>query len=311
MRLPSYLSPTQLRIWEQNPDEYYLKYLATAKLPNPPQSQPMSVGSAFDACVKAFLYSRLIKGGDARYELEALFEAQVEPHNRDFAREAGWAAFNAYKYSGALSDLMVELELATTTIRMEFDVRATVGGVPLMGKPDCFFISGEGARCIFDFKVNGYCSQSPVSPAKGYVKVRDGWRPTEAKASKNQGPHAKALLQKFRGITINSAETMESVNAEWADQELIYAWALGEEPGSENLVAGIEQICGQGCTPQRMRIASHRLRISYEYQMGLLQRIKHAWAGINAQGPREELEDRATALLSMGDAGFLINAARN
>lgn len=311
MRLPSYLSPTQLRIWEQDKDEYYIKYLATQKLPNPPQTQPMSVGSAFDAHVKAFLYSRLVKGGDARYEFEALFEAQVEPHNRDWARTAGQVVFDAYKYSGALADLMVELELATTTIRMEFDVRKTIGGVPLMGKPDCFFISAEGARCIFDFKVNGFCAKSPVSPAKGYVKVRDGWKPTDAPASKNRGPHPKALLQKFKGITINTAETMESVNDEWADQLLIYAWALGEEPGSENLVSGIEQICGQGSDPQRVRIASHRTGISYEYQMGLLQRLKSAWSGINAQGPRPELDDKVEAILSMGDAGMLINDARN
>lgn len=308
MRQPTYLSPTQLRIWEADRDDYYLRYLASLKLPNPPQTQPMSVGSAFDAYVKSFIYGKLIRGGDARYEFEVLFEAQVEPHNRDWSREAGKVAFDAYKYSGALSDLMVELQLATTAIQMEFDVRATVGGVPLMGKPDCYFVSAEGARCIYDFKVNGYCGKSAISPAKGYVKVRDGW--AGEPRSRNSGAHPKAHLENFKGITINAAETMESVNSEWADQLLIYAWSLGEEPGSENLVVGIEQLCGQGASPQRLRIASHRLRVGYDYQLGLLQRIKHAWAGIDAASERPEIEERAEALLAMGDAGMLINNAR-
>ena len=52
MRTPKYISPSALKLFEKNPTEYYLKYLADAHPPRSPQTQPMSVGSAFDAFVK-------------------------------------------------------------------------------------------------------------------------------------------------------------------------------------------------------------------------------------------------------------------
>jgi hypothetical protein len=70
----------------------------------------MSIGSSFDAYAKSWLHENLFgKGNDPRFEFQALFEAQVEPHNRDWALQNGQYVFEQYKQSGALSDLLGEL----------------------------------------------------------------------------------------------------------------------------------------------------------------------------------------------------------
>ncbi len=305
MRQPKYLSPTSLKLWERDQEEFYITYLSEIRLPRPPQTQPMSVGSAFDARAKSFLYGKLV-GENEKYEFQSLFESQVEPHNRDWALGAGEDAFKAYKLSGALGDLMIELETATTTPRFEFDVRATIAGVPILGKPDIYFI-GEGIRVILDWKVTGFCAVSKKSPTKCYINVRDGFT-VPHKASRNRGPHKDVFIENFNGIRINSRHKMEEINDAWALQCTLYAWALGEEPGSEQLVIGIDELCG----PRgEQRIASHRNKVGYEYQMILIDRIKAAWAGIKATGPRPDLDERIAAIADAGELGDLINEYRN
>ena len=111
---------------------------------------------------------------DPQYEFGALFEAQVEPQNRDFAIKAGKHAFKAYKFSGAYDELKALLLQATEPPRFETTLTGTVGGVPFLGKPDCQFMLelGKGRiDIILDFKLRQFCSKYPASPSKGYAPL--------------------------------------------------------------------------------------------------------------------------------------------
>jgi hypothetical protein len=227
----------------------------------------MCVGSAFDAYAKSWLYDKLIGDGNPEFERDALFEAQVEPRNWDFARMAGEHVFSEYKGEGCLRALMLELKKAISPPRFEFSVIQDVNGVPLRGIPDIFFINEEGARVIYDWKVNGYCAQRTTSPMKGYVRLRPGNK-----------VHRNAHVINYRGIPINAAMFLEDGNEAWATQEVIYSWILGEPIGSEEVIFGIEQICGP---PEKLRFASHRLRVHPDYQYGLITTIEEIWHRIN------------------------------
>ncbi|GAF74341.1 unnamed protein product, partial [marine sediment metagenome] len=175
MRTPKYLSPTSVSLWQQDTELFYSRYLADNKLPRDPQTQPMSIGSSFDAYAKSYLHEKLYgKNVDSRYNLRTLFEEQVSEHNRDWAWEHGKYVFDEYKRAGCFADLLLELGKAVAKPRFEFTISDEISNVPLLGKPDIFFINEEGARVVYDWKVNGYCSKSIKSPAKGYVKLRPG-----------------------------------------------------------------------------------------------------------------------------------------
>jgi hypothetical protein len=327
MRTPEYLSPSSLKTFEKNQDEFYLKYLADKKPPRLKQTAPMAVGSGFDARVKSYLYYALYGnyGADDAYKFENIFNKQVEEHARPQALIDSEIVFNSYKHSGALSDLMLELNTSINTPRFEFDVRGTiqtkVGDVPMLGKPDIFFINSEGARVIPDWKVNGFYSAKPPSPKKGFIKIRDGWTSDKGPPSKGNGmPHKDCYPTVKKGIKINPTLPFEAVDEEWADQLSIYGWLVGEEPGSTDLIAGIEQIVGG---PPFLRIASHRAITSAPYQYALLSRIEKAWGAIKGgkrgffanQGLNEEesearcnsLEDQAAALGEGDDLAHFIN----
>lgn len=286
MRKPEYLSPTSLKQFESSRKEFYLRYLADAKPPKSPQTKPMSVGSAFDAFCKSYLYFKLFGnyGKDDQYRQDKIFETQVESHNRDWARAAGERAFELYKKSGALADLMLELSTSIVEPRFEFSIQAyvsgTAGDVPLLGKPDIFFINDQGCRVLLDWKVNGWCKKGMTSPEKGYIMCRDSWSPSERRPSqRNRMPYKDCFPEDFRGIKINKRINMEQVNDEWAAQTTTYAWLLGEEIGSDELVVGIEQLCGvyvEGQEPL-LRCASHRCRPSRDFQINLHDRYAHAW----------------------------------
>ena len=113
MRRREYISPSAYKIFKTDLEQFYIQYLADEKTEREPQTSAMSIGSSFDAYVKAYLH-KVIYGqqGDPRFEFEPLFEAQVEPHNRDWARKHGAYVFDCYKTSGALADLLTELETA-------------------------------------------------------------------------------------------------------------------------------------------------------------------------------------------------------
>lgn len=259
MNIPPYISPTQLHKFEWSRRQYALEYLMPERPPPFPQTVQMATGSCFDAYVKSWLHA-MIYGPSPEWSFEKLFEQQVEPQCRDKVRGHGAYLFGIYKDSGALGLLVEELLAARQPPQFEFKVRATVGGVPLLGKPDLFYIDYEWARVTYDWKVEGFhlASNKIKSPNKGFSWCWD-MRKQEVVAHKQAGEF-----------------TMEQVNPKWADQLAMYSWLKGQEPGEDTDV-GIDQFCGP---PQKMRIARHRSKISMEYQLNLLARLQAMWHDI-------------------------------
>jgi hypothetical protein len=288
MRKPQYLSPTSLGLFYDNPQEFYLQYLAGERPPRFPQTQPMACGSSLDAYAKSFLHERLFgKGHDPKFEFTTLFEAQVESQHRDFARGAGEYLFDVYKRSGALADLMLDLQKAVGTPRFELEVRGVidgqregvtldVGGIPFLGKPDCFYINAMGAHVILDWKVNGYCSKYAVSPMKGYVRLREN--------GKQVGQHRECQPMSHKGVMINLALCLSDANKDWARQLAIYGWLCGEEVGADFIVAIDQFVCKplDGAPRPHVRIAEHRLRIRGEAQWSIFASAQRAWEIIHS-----------------------------
>lgn len=279
MRTLSYLSPTSLSIYNDDKVKFYLLYLADTKTPRDQQTEPMAIGSAFDAYVKSFLHERLF-GKDPKFDLRTLFETQVETHNRTKAWDAGKYVFDTYKASGALTDLMVELDASVTTPRFEFDLMGIVGhqlgDVPFLGKPDLFYTNKEGARVIHDWKVNGFYSRNGASPVQGYTKLRTIGQPYKA--------HKNAMPMRWKGLTLNMAQTLDMVKVDWAQQLAIYMWLCGEDVGTEDCAGSIDQIV---CTPGSkvfpdLRFAEHRSKISKSFQLDVFNKARDAWMCITS-----------------------------
>jgi len=297
LRQPKYLSPTSLSKFYRDRSAFYLDYLADRRPPRMPQTKPMSIGSAFDAFAKSYLHTKLYgKGHDPAFEFGALFESQVEPHNRDWAREHGQYVFAAYLLSGCLADLMAELEHAFDAPRFEFTVEHRVGhdfvagGVPTLGKPDIYFRLESGMPVIFDWKVNGYCSKSATSPKPGYVMVRDGWGLDVAPPSRGNGRgHKNCTLGTYEGLTYNMSMPLHIVDDTWAAQTTMYSWSLGAKHGQDILV-GIDQLVAKpGASRPLVRVARHRALSTPAYQDVLLARIVAAWRIIESGHIFDEL----------------------
>jgi hypothetical protein len=281
MKKPKYLSPTSIALFYRSPEEYYLKYLADQSPPRMPQTEAMAVGSSFDAHVKSYIYEKFYGKKDPAFELQTIFEQQVEPQNREVALAAGAYCFNCYKEYGSLSDLMLELNSASEAPRMEFTVEgrvtheANVNGIPLSGKPDVYFKTKDGAHVVYDWKVNGYYGTGNTSPAKGYLKIRG-----HASFRGINQSHKDAMPMMLKGIIINTAHYLEQINDTWADQLAIYSWLLGV-PVGEEVIVGIDQLVFSN--PGRLcRVAVHRCRISPFYQRELYKKLEWAWKVIES-----------------------------
>ena len=283
MRMPNYISPSSLTTWEIDREEFYKKYLCECRMPRDPQTPAMSVGSAFDAYVKAALWRELFGGfrQSDDYSLDALMESQVEAHVRDWARNAGRHVFDCYKYTGAYDELLGELRQATDVPRFEFTATGTVAGVPVSGKPDCCYTHQSGALVMLDWKVNGYCSKRAVSPKKLHVMCRDG-QEMKRPSLRNGKPHKNYQPKFFKGLTIGS-HCLAQANPSWADQLAIYGWMAGVPVGSEEMVSCIDQIVAKPAEfLPTLRVAQHRARISTEWQEGLVDRLTSCWEVIQS-----------------------------
>ncbi len=283
MRIPKYLSPSSLSLWESDREEFYLKHLAEVRAPRLPQKNYMAVGSAFDAYVKSALHAALF-GPSAEFEFDAIFTKQVEEQNRDFCRLAGLHVYECYKLSGAYDDLLCDLEKSQSDPQFEFRLDKEVEGVPLMGKPDCRYTHESGASIILDFKVNGYCSKYGATPYKYYSMIRDGWNELTAKPSRACSQAHKGYKPIIHcGIEIGS-HYLEDTSKDWADQLAIYSWMLGEPVGGENTIICMDQIASkyrEDKTPL-LRIANHRCRISATWQNQLVLRLISCWKTIQS-----------------------------
>lgn len=317
MRTPRALSYSSFSLGEKNPEEFYMRHLADKAPERERQTPPMAVGSAFDAYVKSYLHTAIFgRGVDPRYEFGTLFESQVESQNWDFALRAGKHVFRAYQFCGAYADLLAQLQQSVEPPRFEFKVEREIDGVPFLGKPDCRFVLdlGEGRiHCIDDWKVRGYCSKYGASPSKGYEICLDCF--ASDKPSRSHGKeHGLYLAKPFRGITIN-AGYLETCSDEYADQLCLYGWLLGETPGDETVVLGIEEIVskfmGEGNPPQ-LRYARHRGLCKRAYQLKLLERVKAFWARIVSGhfffDMNKEDSDKRCQLLDEMAASVALNA---
>jgi hypothetical protein len=315
MRKLQYLSPTSLSKFLESSEEFYLTYLAEVRPPRQRQTQPMSIGSAFDAYAKSYLHKKLFGAGHPdsnKFQFETLFTAQVEPHNRDWARVHGKYVFDQYCASGALSDMLLELNSAIGEPRFEMDICGTISsdiyGVPFLGKPDVFFINKKNLNIISDWKVNGYCSKSGASPTKGFIKRIPGFE-----------CHKDAVPVEYRGTRVNGGYLkLHDVNNDWARQTVIYAWLCGCAVGSD-FVHAIDQVaCNNRYNSQpgvgypQLSFVQHRYKSDEEYQHKVFRTAVEAWDIIS--GPPEkyfrglteeesasrclQLEERSKALFS-------------
>lgn len=289
MRTLEYLSPSSIAKWEEGVEGFYLYYLTEHRPPREPQTPPMAVGSAFDAYVKSYLHDKLFgknHGDSNRFELKAIFEAQVEPQVREAAWKAGGYCFEVYKQSGALLDLLSDLQSAQTDPRFEFEVKGAVNGyregvdreingVTLLGKPDAAYISKTGDHVILDWKVNGYYSKYPTSPVKGYTRLR-------GLGGQSWGCHKDCSPFEVGGMTINIAGFLEHYEDKWARQLAIYAWLLGEPVGGNFIVAVDQLSCKPGEGYPTIRVAEHRMRISPDFQWNKFRRACEIWAIIQS-----------------------------
>ncbi len=301
----THISPSALKTFTDKPDEFYMKYISFNKPPSIPQTQPMSIGSAFDAYAKSYILHHLTGGKVPNgYTFEELFEKQVEPHNRDWAVSHGKYAFDCYKKSGALADLMVEINGADTAPRFEFEVKGiiktSIGEVLAQGRPDLKFHTKQGAEVVIDWKVNGYQGNSAMSPKPHYNMCRDGWDIMEAPNTRtHRQQHPKACLFMHKGIQLNTGAKMENVDEDWATQLCVYAWLMGAPVGSD-FINGIEQL---SCSPggPKIRVASYRMRTSKEFQENLMQRLVTMYQIINSDHifrdmSKDESQDRCKHL---------------
>lgn len=284
MRELQYLSPTSISKFESDVEDFYLNYLSDNRPPRQPQTLPMAIGSSFDAYAKSFMHEALFgKDNDPKYSFEALFEAQVEPQNRDWARDHGKYVFEQYRSAGALADLMTELREANGDPRFEFEVKGAVQGfregvtsqfgeVVLLGKPDVAFINKEGAHVILDFKVNGYCSRTAPSPLQGYLRMRSAGRT-------NHGSHKSCVPMNHNGMLINISTHLDKLNVDWARQLSIYGWLMGAGIGHPFIVAIDQIVCDatRKSSLPTIRIAEHRLTVSEAFQQAVFCKACTIW----------------------------------
>ncbi len=282
MRIPEYLSYTSLTLFYADRQEFYLKHIADTRPARLSQTQPMSIGSGFDAYGKNAIAERVWgKGVKPQFDFDAIFTSQVDEENRDWAKENGKYVFDCYVQSGAFADVLALIEKASEEPRMEFTVTGQVNGVPLLGKPDLLLVF-PNYSLILDWKVRSYCSKHPASPSKGYMLCRDAFAGGKPSKSHMQS-HGNYMPHDHHGLTIN-AGYMEGCNDSYADQLSLYAWLLGEEVGSEQFVACVEEIVAKpaslaGTRPQ-LRVATHRARVSTKWQENLFSRCKECWDAV-------------------------------
>lgn len=289
----THLSPTSLAIFENNPEDFYLQY--KLKLKRLPQTKAMAIGSAFDARVKSYLVDHL--GGsqvqDNKFDLETLYNSQVEMHNREAVREDSEKLFNKYLTSGAMNDLIVTATQFSSNAKFELDIKGLVAldgsEVPIRGKPDMAFKLLDGTVLIQDWKVNGFYSKA--YPKKGYINIYP-----------DRKPHRDCIFGTYAKMTINIGERLEK---SWEDQTITYGWLMGV-PVGETFLAGIEQVV---CNGDEHRFATFRVVISKQVQLDLYQRYKRAWEIISSDHyfrnmPIEESKKKCAQLdaLKTGDS---------
>ena len=107
MKTPRSLSYSSMTLWEKNPEEFYLRYLAEHPAPRLPQEPPMAVGSAFDAYVKAAL-NYALSARPCRPSSSSMQSSRARSSRRTGTSPSRPAStsFEAYKLTGAYDELL-------------------------------------------------------------------------------------------------------------------------------------------------------------------------------------------------------------
>ena len=289
MRTIKKLSTTSLHLFEKEREDFYRRYMSDSRPEWEPQSPAMAIGSAFDAYVKCALHHHLFgNNGGGVYDLKTLFEKQVQNEEiRQWAWDAGKYAFDCYRTWGCYDELLKELEQSEEDPKFEFELQGVIGGVPVVGKPDLWYV--RNIQVLYDWKVTGFCSKHAQSPKKFYKTCRDCWGDDRAKPTRGGGdskPHKKYEEINYFGHNIGN-HTIDEVDKSWADQLTIYAWLSGVEVGSP-VVVGLDQLaCKPSPDPEKerfplIRVAQHRCSIAEHWQETLLDRLQNCWDTIQS-----------------------------
>lgn len=181
------LSPSNLMLYRNNIDAWYLRYIKGCVLE---QTAPMAVGSVFDIMVKDWLRENVNCrcGYDAREELHR----SVREDLRAQAVKDGSRVWVDYKECGLMDlvedidyilDMQGDVELVIPAVEVEAVLRdelaagwrpwgwpamVAVGDMVIHGKPDLIYMNRSGERVVADWKVSGFYSKSGISPKPGY-----------------------------------------------------------------------------------------------------------------------------------------------
>jgi hypothetical protein len=278
-RKPDFLSYSALKVFEEDPGDFYQRYMNPARPAKPPQADYMAVGSAFDALVKNAIYTDIHGSAEGTpYAWPDIFHDQVEELMRPILPLAD-NLFQQYKDCGAYASLLLEVVASPEPPRMEFTVKREIEGVPLLGKPDLKYTTIDGLHVIADWKMNGSTSKTGASPQVGYRICFDYGSRTHRTCHKKFSP----VLD--RGV-IRSLVPMDVTTDYWGEQMALYAWLLGEPVGSQDFVAHIEQVA---CRPvkgknyPRAKFAQHVALVSEQAQRALMERFKVCWNAVQTE----------------------------
>lgn len=267
----SYISPTSYMLWEKNPVGFWMRYLAPPelKVPRSPQTPQMAVGNVFDTHIKFHLASTVGKADLPADMLESgldpRYHGKGSPDKYDnLVLYEGLRAYHAYKESPAMALLLrgvTNVEVPAEAVRW---VTGNSGvAVPIWGKPDAELFRQR--RVIMDWKVSGAFANSSPSPEPGY-SYRFVKRALDGESRwVDEGPHHRSF------------EPMELLNERWAIQLAMYAWLMGDSPGSEVTVQ-IDKVLL--VDTETVEIYVYRNTIGRDFQLSLFSKLQLMWQKI-------------------------------
>jgi len=254
----------------ENEEAFFIRYMTD--VPGVPQTPAMAVGSAFDACIKAYLIQWCSSGGPEgpgpdpvkHHDLyEEFLQDCVEEHCINDARWQGIVVFNKFKETGALKYLLNDLQDSQCEVLGK--IQRVIEGVPLLGKPDLSYISkAQGCKVTDDWKCNGALSKRAVSPLPGYVDLFPS-RDMHKKCDLVNGVNVLDMHKDYR-LQMICYKLLTDCDIVGITQ-LVFGSSdpSGPDPSSPGFVIG-------DC-----RVALHRHRVSEEAQRAVIDEMKELW----------------------------------
>lgn len=268
---PSYISPTSFMLWRENPVGFWMRYLAPPEIkpPRPPQTPQMAVGNVFDTHIKYHLASTVGRRDLSSTMLEDGIESRMLGRKGSLDKYdqlvlwEGLRAYHAYKESPAMRTLLQNLTNIEITPADKVHI---VNGVPIWGKLDLELFA-NGRRIVTDWKTSGAFNSGKTSVEAGY-SYRYVQRMEEGRSIWiDEGPHARAI------------EPLEILSERWAIQIAMYAWMMGDGPGSE-INGRIDKILL--VDSDTVEVYVYRCHVGRDFQLRLLSELKLMWEKIMA-----------------------------